>query len=151
MSTKKASTIVVLLIALGLIAPASRASYTAEPGVRFRTLGAASEAVHLIRPSVADSRIDHDSLFGTVTRTASERRSNGRLPTSAHDTKSVFELEPSPERFGTVTRTASERRSKGRLPTSAHNTRSVFESELSPERFTTVARTPGERRSRATV
>ena len=99
------------LLALGFDGPESSEVTYVTQRVPFRTVGSANSAHHLTHRSVTDTRLERGSSFGTVARTASERRSRGRSFSSARDTKSVSELEPSPDR-GTVTGTVSERQSK---------------------------------------
>ena len=131
MINKKSSKIVVSLIGLLAVFLVSQSAAFAE--VTFRTIGSARDADYLIRRNVMNERVDHDSLRGTVHRTASERRPSSRLSESAR--RRVHpEFGSSPQRFGTVSRTASERLARGEPAKSARATKSISDFRQSPVR-----------------
>jgi hypothetical protein len=105
-----------------------------------RRLGPADEAEHLIRRPT-DERVAHESLAGTATRTASERRRSNYLMKSAHPVRRATDERMAHRSLaGTVTLTATERRPRNQPMKSARQARTLGELRPLGGWFTTVTR-----------
>jgi hypothetical protein len=109
--------------------------------VKFRTVGSGDKTEELRRDLTARPD-DAPSVYGSVTRTASEARTAGTAVRSGREVRSAFDSSASTERSGTVTGTASERRMSGLPVKSARGYRTDRGRTLSSDRIRTVTSSP---------
>ena len=109
--------------------------------VKFTTVGSGSDTDHL-RREVTQRDDGTPTVYGSVTRTASEARNAGSTYRSGRVVRSAFDSTASTDRSGSVTQSASERRRSGLPVKSARGYRTDRGRTLSADRIRTVASSP---------